>query len=257
MPYEHLIVDEGQDFETDWLEFLRYRFRDGAFYVFYDRYQAIQGEKDTRWLDEIPCRLVLTRNCRNTDPIAKVAYRAAGLTISPTLGLLGPRPVLHCAADSAESVKIVATLVEAACTKHKTPPHEIAILTLETLKEGSPWHLGRLGGQPTADRPEPNHVTITTVRRFKGLEAALVVVVDVDLARAVSDEWRRRLYVACSRARHGVHIVTTTRESDLGEAILAFAGTGKVRANWRSLSRHLGVRLAGGNIDPFDEPGAG
>jgi hypothetical protein len=257
MPYEHLIVDEGQDFETDWLEFLRYRFRDGAFYVFYDRYQAIQGEKDTSWLDDVPCRLVLTRNCRNTDPIAKVAYRAAGLPISPTLGLVGPRPVLHCASDSAESVKIAATLVEVACTKHKTPPHEVAILTLETLDEKGPWRLHRLGGQPTAERPEASCVTVTTVRRFKGLEAALVVVVDVDLKCAVSDEWRRRLYVACSRARHAVHIVTTTRESDLGEAVLAFAGTGKVRASWRSLSRHLGIRLAGGNVDPFDESGTG
>lgn len=83
-------------------------------------------------------------------------------------------------------------------------------------------------------------MTVTTVRRFKGLEAALAVVVDVDLARAVSDEWRRRLYVACSRARHAVHIVTTTRESDLGQASLAFAATAKARPSWRSLSRHLG-----------------
>jgi len=95
VPGDHLVIDEGQDFKQDWLEYLQYRFRNGSFYVFYDRYQVIQGEMDTRWLEQIPCRLVLSRNCRNTDPIARVAYRAGGLPVAPSLGLAGPRPVLH------------------------------------------------------------------------------------------------------------------------------------------------------------------
>lgn len=257
IPYDHVIVDEGQDFDRDWLEFLRYRFRDTAFYVFYDRYQAIQGEADTRWLDEISCRLVLTRNCRNTDPIARVAYRAGGLKITPALGLDGPLPVLHCAADISETESIVSALIQEACTGHKIEPHEIAILTLETLNEGSPWRRDRIGGQRVAEKPQVDCVTVTTVRRFKGLEAALVIVVDVDFARAVHEDWRRRLYVACSRARHAVHIVTTTQESELGEALRALAGNEKVRVKWSSLARHLGVRLEGGHIDPFNKPRAG
>jgi hypothetical protein len=257
LPYEHVILDEGHDFKDDWLEFLRYRFRDGAFYVFYDRHQAIQGERDTRWLDQVPCRLVLTRNCRNTDPVARVAYRAAGLSIAPTLGLGGPQPVLHRAADTAESLRIATVLVEAACTRYRVPPHEVAVLTLETIEQGGPWGFERIGGLRTGDSPQENRVTVTTVRRFKGLEAALVVVVDVDFTCAVNEEWRRRLYVACSRARQAVHIITTTVEADLGGALRALAGSEKVRATWRALSRHLGVRLGGDNIDPFHEPETG
>jgi AAA domain len=119
IPYQHVIVDEGHDFKREWLEYLQYRFRDGGFYVFYDRHQTIQGDKDTSWIDDIPCRLVLTRNCRNTEPIARVAYRAGGLTVIPTLGLSGPRPVLHATADSTASVNIVTALVDAACINHK------------------------------------------------------------------------------------------------------------------------------------------
>jgi superfamily I DNA/RNA helicase len=133
--------------------------------------------------------------------------------------------------------------VEAACTQHKVPPHEVAILTLDAHKEGSPWHLASLGGQLTSDSPQEGHVTLTTVRRFKGLEAALVVVADVDFANATSFEWRRRLYVACSRARHAVHLITTTKESALAEAIASLAGTTKARATWRTLARTLGVRI--------------
>jgi ATP-dependent exoDNAse (exonuclease V) beta subunit len=82
--------------------------------------------------------------------------------------------------------------------------------------------------------------------------------VDVDFRRAVDDEWRRRLYVACSRARHAVHIVTSTKETELTDALRAFAGTEKTRASWRALSRQLGVRLVeGGNLDPFNEPRVG
>jgi hypothetical protein len=60
IPYVHLIIDEGQDFKADWLEYLAHRFRDGAFYVFYDRHQLVQGG-DLKWLEDIPCRLVLSR----------------------------------------------------------------------------------------------------------------------------------------------------------------------------------------------------
>ena len=257
LPYENLVVDEGQDFDREWLEFLRLRFRDGAFYVFYDRYQAIQGEKDTQWLSEFPCRLVLTRNCRNTDPIARSAYRAAGLPISPTLGLKGPMPSLYHVADTAAAVARAASLVEAACIQHKTPPHEIAIVSLEKLDDGSPWLLDRIGGKCASHKPLANHVTVTTVRKFKGLEAALVIVVGADFALATSDEWRRLLYVACSRARHAVHIITTTQESALGDAVCALAGTEKVRPSFRSLARQLGARIGGPSDDPFNEPGNG
>jgi len=253
IPYSHVVIDEAQDFERDWLEFLHYRFRDGTFYAFYDRHQAVQGARDAARLDEIPCRLVLTRNCRNTDAVAKVAYRAGGLDLSPTLGIDGPRPVLHCAADAAEATRIAGAIVEAARDANKVPPREIAILSLGAIDEGSPWRIDRIGGARTAERPEDGHVTVTTVRRFKGLEAALVVVVDVDFARASDDEWRRLLYVACSRARHAVHLITTTQEADLGAAVRAFAGTDKARSSWRALARHLGVQVGGGDYDPFNE----
>jgi hypothetical protein len=253
MPHTHVIIDEAHDFKRDWLEFLRYAFRNGAFYVFYDRYQAIQGDRDTAWLNDIPCRLVLTRNCRNTDPIARVAYRAGGLAISPTLGLGGPRPLLHTLEDIPSALKVLDALITRVCTKCNLPPHEIAVLTLETLDAASPWYRDRIGGYMVSETPEPKHVTMTTVRRFKGLEAALVIVIDAEFVRAVDQDWRRRLYVACSRARHAVHILTTTREQDLTEPLKEFGGTEKVRPSWRTLARHLGARLAGGEIDPFDE----
>ncbi len=253
LDYAHVVIDEGQDFDTDWLEWLKYRFRDGTFYVFYDRHQAVQRQTETRWLDEIPCRLVLTRNCRNTEKIARSAYRIADLPQPSTLGVEGPAPRLHRAGSTAEAVEIAGRLVEAAI-RAKTAPHEIAILTMETMGERSPWSLERIGGQRTTDAPAGNRVTVTTARRFKGLEGSLVVVVDADFAQAGDPDWRRRLYVAASRARHAVHIVTTTPESALAEPLRILSSTDKVRPTWRALARELRFSLTGGTDDPFHEP---
>ena len=116
-------------------------------------------------------------------------------------------------------------LVATARTDHRIPPDEIAVLTLESLDDSSQWCQAKLGGKPTAARPERGHVTLSTVRRFKGLEATVVIIVDVDFSRAVHDEWRRRLYVACSRARQFVQVVARTSESELAEPVRVFAGS--------------------------------
>ena len=255
LPYEHLVLDEAQDFDRDWLEFLQARFRDRAFYAFYDPHQNIQGEQDVAWLDKIPCRLSLSRNCRNTLEVARSAYRAAGLKTAPNLGATGPKPVIHRADSAQEAVKLVNKLVATARTDHRIPPDQIAVLTLESLDASPHWRQAKLGGKPTAERPEQGHVTLSTARRFKGLEAAVVIIVDVDFSRAVRDEWRRRLYVACSRARQFVQVIATTKESELAGPVRVFAGSNKVRPSWSNLARHLGARIAGGNEDdPFVEP---
>ena len=255
LPYDHLVLDEAQDFDRDWLEFLHARFRNGAFYAFYDPHQNIQGEPDTAWLDQIPCRLNLSRNCRNTLEVARSAYRAAGLKIAPSLGATGPKPVIHRVDSTQEALKLVNKLIATARTGHRIPPDEIAVLTLESLDESPQWCQAKLGGKPTAARPERGHVTLSTVRRFKGLEATVVIIVDVDFSRAIHEEWRRRLYVACSRARQFVQVVARTRESELAAPVRVFAGSDKVRPSWATLARHLGARIAvGDEDDPFVEP---
>lgn len=251
VPYDHLIVDEGQDFRAEWLEYLGHRFRESVFYVFYDRHQLIQGG-DLPWLESVPCRLVLGRNCRNTDQIARAAYRVGGLANTPNLGVSGPRPLLHSVRTEEEAVSLTEALLEAACVKAKASPHELAVLTLEKHSELSAFLRMRISGQNVTTDPTVGRATVTTARRFKGLEASLVIVPDVDFRRAADPDWRRRLYVACSRARQAVHLVTTTAEVDLAPAVLAFSESDKARPSWRSLARHLGLTLAEGvPDDPF------
>ena len=251
LPYSHLIVDEAQDFKTDWLEFLSHYFREMTFYVFYDRNQLVQ-EGDLAWLEAVPCRLILSRNCRNTNEVARVAYRAGGLTVSPTLGVSGPRPVLHTVQTDASAAQLTSKLLAAARKKTRAAPCDLAVLTMNPLSATNPLRGIRLPGLQFASRPAVGRVTMTTVRRFKGLEARLVIVPDVDFRRANDSGWRRRLYVACSRARQAVHLITTVPEKEIGAAVQAFAGTDRARPKWRTIARLLGATLGnGGRDDPF------
>ena len=75
-PYQHIVIDEGQDFgfddieEGEILDKLKLMVEDkGTFYVFYDRLQLIQGRKIPSFIEDADCKLTLYRNCRNTENI--------------------------------------------------------------------------------------------------------------------------------------------------------------------------------------------
>ena len=77
--FTDIIIDEGQDFTSDWIEYLEYRLsKNSFFYVFYDQQQCLYTEEVNKWLREAPCRLTLTTNCRNTESIAKTSYGSLG-----------------------------------------------------------------------------------------------------------------------------------------------------------------------------------
>ena len=251
LPYAHLIVDEAQDFESEWLEHLYLCFSDKTFYVFYDRNQLVR-QGDLAWLDANGCRLVLTLNCRNTFEIARVAYRAAGLT-DPFPAIRGPRPVLYTVESDREAAELTQQLFQAAREERHVEPDEVAILTMDAVPTRGPLEGMLFANSEPSDEPAAGRVTMMTARRFKGLEASFVVVSDVDFRLADDPEWRRNLYVACSRARQAAHIITTVSEKELTTAVRAFARNEKVRPSWKALSKHLGValRLPGSPVSIF------
>lgn len=70
-----------------------------------------------------------------------------------------------------------------------------------------------------SDRRQANKVLFTTVRKFKGLEADVVICIDVDEDTFANDTNRSLFYAGTSRARTWLDIVTTTSQEDLAKAI--------------------------------------
>ena len=70
-----------------------------------------------------------------------------------------------------------------------------------------------------SDKRQVNKVLFTTVRKFKGLEADVVICIDVDKATFSDDTNRSLFYVGTSRAKTWLDILTTTSQEDIAAAI--------------------------------------
>ncbi len=212
LPYKHIVIDEGQDFADEHLGLLHAIAMEnkGCFYVFYDRHQFVQGDRMPAWLDDMECRLVLSRNCRNTFGIALTSTRPVGIAeekvkmkldvIEDNSGLTKPRMYILRSHD-----ELLATLEArlSSFVQDGVPRDQIVVLTMKTMETSligeEDYNLSqkiRLASERTDGK-----ILFTTVRKFKGLEADVVICVDVDADSFESERKRNAFYVGTSRAK--------------------------------------------------------
>lgn len=226
--FKHIIVDEGQDFFADHLQLLGdiAEEQEGSFYVFYDKHQFVQGQEYPEWLDRAECRLVLSHNCRNTHEIAMTSTRPIDLPekrirMNPYMERTEqPTPVLFFVPDNDTLQEYVLQLIR----KYSEARYKKGDIVLLSMKSEGKSALEREKLIPElaaiiSDRRQPNKVLFTTVRKFKGLEADVVICIDVD-EETFSDEISRSLfYVGTSRAKTWLDILTTTSQERLAAAV--------------------------------------
>jgi superfamily I DNA/RNA helicase len=230
--YHAIVVDEGQDFAPDWLlalEALSFGGRDDVLYVFHDPAQAIYREDvvEQLGLQEYP----LDMNCRNAQPIhAVVARFAGGGLASMAMRDDGRAPELIEADGPAATLEALRKALHRLRVEEDVPPWHIAVLTGSRLEESAVWRQRRFGnealdnpavdgegqhlGRAANETPElpSDAILCDTIRRFKGLERSVVVLVELDgIDPAKLD---RLLYVGASRARQ--HLVVIASATVLG-----------------------------------------
>lgn len=239
--FSNVIIDEGQDFEDEWIAYLEAN-TNGRLYVFYDRNQLVQRDALPEWLTTAECRLVLRRNCRMTSQIARFAYRCSPTSLSPPSDTVdGPKPYLYQCPHRTAATERVRSLVSDLLGERGYLPHEIAILTATSTRGSLLGVFSRIDDIPVTDVPKRGAVVYSSVRRFKGLEAKVVILVDVrptDLAESTS---RGLIYVGASRAIHELHVVLHDCDRDgLAAAARAMIDGGR-KANAHSLAAVLGA----------------
>jgi UvrD-like helicase C-terminal domain/Nuclease-related domain/AAA domain len=240
-PLSNVIVDEGQDFDDEWISALEASTA-GVFYVFFDKNQLIQRTAVPAWLRDAECRLVLSRNCRSTSQIARFAHRAAGLPLPPDT-VDGPRPQLHLCGTGSSAATRVAEIVADLLRERGLRPEEVAIVTARTRETSVLPSFERIGDATVSEEPARNRLVWTTVRKFKGLEAKAVVLVDFTPRDLVALETRRLLYVGASRAMHELFVVLhDCSPAAVNGAAAALLGPGKKR-NAHALANELGAVL--------------
>jgi len=221
-------VDEGQDFDAEWLASLNELLVDGGedvLYVFHDPAQAIYRDDVVRQLGltEYP----LETNCRNAAPIHAVVSRfAEGGLASEAWRTGGRAPEFVEAAAGPETIEALRGVLHRlrATDGEAVNPWDIAVLTAAKLEDSAVWLApGRRYGNEVLGNPaydDAGHhlglpanlapsladdvILCETIRRFKGLEKPVIVLVEL---KADDKRLDRLLYVGASRARQHLVVI--------------------------------------------------
>ena len=213
--YDAIVVDEGQDFLPDWwpcLDEALARGREGTLYAFYDAHQSIfGGHCPPEALETSEYRLVY--NCRNTTRIAEYAARLMDPEprVKPRVKAGAPQgeQVEEIVCRNAEEMaRKVAGRLACLVDDEGIDPARIAILSTRTLRN-SPFADNRRAGRfelvSLDDGEGRGKVVYETLYRYKGLEADVVILLDLPGSAKVVEP--KDFYVAATRARHLLVVV--------------------------------------------------
>ena len=252
--YKNVIIDEAQDFPSDVLAHIHRLVlaRGGIFYVFYDREQSIitrklsdgsLKENANAWIDRsMDCRLVLYQNCRNTAEISKTLCCIGKIK---TKGYVnenhGEIPLVQFCTQEKDIISAAESFVNQNIGAGISLS-DMVILTTHTLKDSLLTKAEKIAKIPLSHRQEPGKIWFTTVRRFKGLEAKAVLIVDTKTSELSDKISQRLLYVGCSRAsaKLKVLILDDVRRKDY-PVTLAALGTKMERR--KDIADWLGMYL--------------
>jgi hypothetical protein len=213
--YSAIIVDEGQDFQVYWwpaVEALLSREGPGCLYVFFDNNQRVYAgiRSLPTDLELVPIRL--SRNLRNTRRIHEVArahYSGSRIESDGPEGSHAEWLDEGRGGPSGALAQCLARLVG----QERVAPEDIAVLFANEREISAACRNNRVGGLAwlRCDSPASGCVTVDTVRRFKGLERRIVIVVATD-AMTADQELR---YLSLSRPRAHLIVIGSQRNLDL------------------------------------------
>ena len=129
--------------------------------------------------------------------------------------------------------------------KGDVPADKITILSASTLDNSFIDMNRKYAGFELSERREPGKVHFTTIRKFKGLEAEAILVVDASMIGLKSEEDRRLLYVGVSRAKNYLEIAMNQdiADSEMGDYLHALNPNRSLPRNKKGLKRLLNVDI--------------
>jgi hypothetical protein len=226
-PFDVVVVDEGQDLlRESYLDVIEGlvggNLSTGQWRIFHDPNQNVFGGMAASALRRVseakPVEWPLTVNCRNTAPIAQQVSLLSGVPLSDVLAPNGP-DVEICWYDSADEQS---KAIKDALHKLKREgfrPSQSVVLSRYRLERsaisGAGLSIADLsrGG----DGDETDGVRFSTIASFKGLEADVVILADVD--DLFSNEGLASVYVGASRAKVALFVYVATSQKQRFQAL--------------------------------------
>ena len=174
--------------------------KDGRFFAFYDKNQVVQTDKVPEWIEKSECRLLLTKNCRNTYEIALTAYNVIDVELNQKIQMMNGEKTRLTFVQGNPMGKLVKLLRMLIGDKYGYDYSDIVILTLKTESESIMNNIVKISGIPITREKSNSSILFTTAKKFKGLESRVIIIVDIDEASFNDEKKKRNFYVACSRA---------------------------------------------------------
>ena len=204
--YKHIIIDEGQDFTHDEISALYTiaEIEDSCFYVFYDKNQLVNKEGSISILstDRIECRLVLSINCRNTKSIASSSNRILGIKKCKLRdNLQGTKPVFYIISKKEQILSKLNDEIKK-YVNDRIPISKIVILTVKTENKSILAGHSKIGNFVITHNLGEKGILFTTARKYKGLEAAVVILIDIEKEIFNNKIHKKVMHVGASRAKY-------------------------------------------------------
>ena len=242
--YSNIIVDEGQDLDDRLLNRLYelVKSKNGCFYVFYDRNQYIMKNNPPKWIEDAECRLVLHKNCRNTAEVFKTSCSIMGLDNITYNEVHGEVPTAKFYSTESEEEKILSDFIKQVIDEG-LDVSDVVILTAKTIESSWIDLNKKYAGHELSCEVESGKILFTTIRKFKGLEAEAILILDVQMSALTNPEDRRLLYTGASRAKNLLNIamLEDIESGAYGDYYRSIAPKRNVPKNKKGLKRLLNV----------------
>lgn len=241
--FQNVIIDEGQDIPSTLIDAV-YKITKRHFYFFFDRNQQIQNKEIATWVTEVECRLVLQKNCRNTKEIADTTGKMVGMSITVDGAVRGDKPTFYLCESNHKMAEKIQFEVLKLIKETDIKPEEIVILTCVSEQNSALNGVNRIGSYSITHSFGEKGILCTTVRKFKGLEAKAVFLIDVTTTTLQNKSAKMLLYVGGSRAKHILSIFSTLSEDNIDVLVEVLAdGQAKLPRNKRGLERLLSIQV--------------
>lgn len=216
--YEAVVIDEAQDFTLEWWYAITELLNkpDGPIYAFMDPNQSLWGEVDEPPVEfDLPFDLRI--NCRNSREIAVTSASVLDLDVEPfNRARAGVEPRFVQVSDQRKQKDAILRELVNLLDRDDIGASKIALIGPSAKDKGSLDDVHKVSGVSlvvsASEWRKGKGVLVTTARSFKGLEADVVLLYDLNKFHSLFT--KQDLYVACTRAKalliaivHGEEVV--------------------------------------------------
>lgn len=211
--FDVLIIDEGQDLDSNEIEALRLLLDDqGKCFIMMDENQRVNFTQP--YLPEGFQTMVLDTNLRNSvqifDVLKEYYFQEFPIYSKGPEGVQVEFTEPYQSDNPLQLYSILRSKINTLVNQEKIKYSDITIITMKSIKKSNlhDFNLKTVSLSKFNQEYDEHLLKIETVRRFKGVESNVVIVTELDgLLELDKDDQKKLLYTAFSRAKHALIVV--------------------------------------------------